>query len=559
MYRFILFFLLLLSFCFGEPLNKEEAFKLSISSDKTGVTVHFNVDESVYLYKDKLKIYIDNTDIGEFLNYPRIQKEGKYDTYIGKFDLFIPFNLIKSSILSEKFKLNVAYQGCSKSGFCYQPMNDEFVGKIIQNEISIQKIQIKENLQSEQDRIASMLDGGKFIAIITFFGYGLLLSLTPCILPMIPILSGIIVAKGGVKSVKHGFLISFVYVFFMSVAYAIAGVLVSAFGASIQGLLQIPSVIIIFSLIFVALALSMFGFYDIQMPSFLQNYINKKSECFRGIFGVGIIGFMSALIVGPCVAAPLAGALLYIANTGDIIFGALALFVMSFGMGVPLLLIGLGSSRLLPKPGFWMEKIKQIFGFLMLAMAIWMLQRVLAAEITYILYGILGVFAAVYLGAFDTVSDGLSKFIKSIAILIFIGSCVLIVNFLTDRSELKMDNFSQAKNNFIYVKNLDTLQKIVDESKKPVMIDFWASWCVSCKELDEITFRNPEVIDRLMNFTLVKIDVTNNTKDDLELMNKFGVFGPPALIFYQNKQELTEKRIIGYIGADELLNILSEI
>lgn len=570
MYRFLVLLFLFFSFSFGAVLSVDDAFKINTSSDKTqGINLNFKVDESVYLYKDKLKITVLGNDITEYLNLPNYEKYDDYEIYKGEFDLFVPFSLLSNFTTKNKLTLDLKYQGCAYSGFCYQPMEATYEVSNTGGELKISKIQRSETpvkvAVSDQDKIAnSFANDGKLMTIITFFGYGLLLSLTPCVFPMIPIVSSIIIAKSGEKrSIKTGLWISFVYLFFMSLAYAIAGVLASVFGASVQGLLQIPAVIIGFSIIFVLLSLSMFGLYNIELPKKFQSYISSKSEKKGGILGVAIMGFLSALVVGPCVAAPLAGALLYIANSGDALLGGIALFVMSMGMGVPLLLVGIGSSRLLPKPGFWMDEIKRAFGFLMLGMAVWMLSRVIGDEISYFLYGVLGIFWAVGLGAFEPASTNGLKFIKAFGLFIFIVSSVLVVNFSVNKFAPNLINknvaIKQDNIEFIKVSNLKELDNILASSDKPVMIDFWASWCVNCKELDEITFMDPKVLLRLKDFTLIKIDVTNGSPDDAALMKKYSVFGPPALIFYKNTKELKNKQIVGFIGANEFLEHIKDI
>ncbi|CUU77327.1 thiol:disulfide interchange protein DsbD [Campylobacter hyointestinalis subsp. hyointestinalis] len=570
MYRFLVLLFLFFSFSFGVVLSVDDAFKINASSDKTqGINLNFKVDESVYLYKDKLKITVLGNDITEYLNLPNYEKYDDYEIYKGEFDLFVPFGLLSNFTTKNKLTLDLKYQGCAYSGFCYQPMEATYEVSNTGGELKISKIQRSETpvkvAVSNQDKIAnSFANDGKLMTIITFFGYGLLLSLTPCVFPMIPIVSSIIIAKSGEKrSIKTGLWISFIYVLFMSLAYAIAGVLASVFGASVQGLLQIPAVIIGFSIIFVLLSLSMFGLYNIELPKKFQSYISSKSEKKGGILGVAIMGFLSALVVGPCVAAPLAGALLYIANSGDALLGGIALFVMSMGMGVPLLLVGIGSSRLLPKPGFWMDEIKRAFGFLMLGMAVWMLSRVIGDEISYFLYGVLGIFWAVGLGAFEPASTNGLKFIKAFGLFIFIVSLVLVVNFSVNKFAPNLINknvaIKQDNIEFIKVSNLKELDNILASSDKPVMIDFWASWCVNCKELDEITFMDPKVLLRLKDFTLIKIDVTNGSPDDAALMKKYSVFGPPALIFYKNTKELKNKQIVGFIGANEFLEHIKDI
>ncbi|EGO0810533.1 protein-disulfide reductase DsbD, partial [Campylobacter lari] len=413
--------------------------------------------------------------------------------------------------------------------------------------------------QNEDEQIANDLSTQNiFITLLTFFGYGLLLALTPCILPMIPILSSLIAMKLKDKpSKKYSFYLSFIYVFFMSLAYAIAGALVGLAGANVQGLLQQPWIIITFAGIFVLLSLSMFGLYELQLPLKFQNFINKKIEGKNGVFGIAIMGFLSALIVGPCVAAPLAGALLYITNSGDVFLGGLSLFVMSFGMGMPLLLIGLGGSFL--KSGAWMLKIKIFFGFIMLIMAVWMLERILSANIILMLYGIIGVFFASFMGLFDEAKTNFDKFKKASMILILAYSLSLILGgSMGSKSLLKPLEFNLASKenssslSFKTIKNLKELKQELQNSTKPVMLEFTATWCENCKLLEEYTFTDTKVQNLLANYTLLKADVTHNSQEDLALMKEFGVFGPPVMIFFNKGEE--KGRIIGYVDANDFLS-----
>ena len=336
------------------------------------------------------------------------------------------------------------------------------------------------------------------------------------------------------------------------------------FGANLQAMLQNPIVIVIFAGIFVALAFSMFGYYEITLPTSWQTRLNKTSEARGkkgGIAGVAIMGFLSALIVGPCVAPPLAGALIYIGQTGDAILGGAALFVMSLGMGLPLLLVGLGAGKYMPKPGGWMEQVSKLFGIVMLAIALWMLERIISDTLFIYASSILLIGSGIYL-----LKVFKSIIVKIITTLIFVYGIILFVgavsgatNVLDPFENLKGSSTAtvkKAKLNWQYVKSVKELNKLVKNSDKPIMVDFFAVWCVSCKELENITFKDNAVMKELSKYKLVKVDVTNNTKDDKALMKKFNLFGPPALIFYKNKQELTKKRVIGYKSPEEFLEIL---
>lgn len=557
---------------FSSPIHPDIAFKVVPEANNTDIKVKFDVNETVRLYKKDLKIHINSSEISEFLNMPEALDYKEFKIYKGKFDIFIPLGLVLSSGNLDKFSLKIDFMACADSGFCYPPLERsfEFIKKDDKYEImpilnAKGEKQKPSSLPNSQNDIANLLKtSGIFTALAVFFGYGLMLSLTPCIFPMIPILSSIIVAKIGTgENVKSGFWISFVYVFAMALAYALIGASASLLGASLQMILQIPAVIMLFTLIFVVLAFGMFGFYEIKMPSKLQTIITKKSEGKSGMGGVFIMGFLSALIVGPCVAAPLAGALLYIAQSGDILLGALALFVMSFGMGVPLLAIGIGSKKILPKPGKWMNLISQIFGFLLLGMAIWMSSRVIGENLALLFYSLLGVIFASFIGIFegDKIRRGVAIFVLIYSILLLIGFASGAKNALKPLENLLISQNSPVKNelNFTKVSNWDELNEIIENSKKPVMIDFWASWCENCKELENITFKDPLVVSKLVNFELVKIDITKSSSEDKALMKKFSIFGPPALVFYKDKKELENLQISGYIEPLRFAKVLDEI
>lgn len=557
---FAVFFIFLnLAFANNGVLSLSEAFKLNTHSDSQGIFLKINLADRIYLYKDQIKVELNSNNITSLLNFPPTQTRENKEVIFKQLELFIPQLLLDDFIKNKQAKLNLVYQGCSEEGLCYRPVYVDYT-LYKQNGIYVinsAKDQFKK--QSEDEQIASDLSTQNiFITLVTFFGYGLLLALTPCILPMIPILSSLIAMKLKDKpSKKHSFYLSFVYVFFMSLAYAIAGALVGFAGANVQGLLQQPWIIITFASIFVLLSFSMFGFYDLQLPLKFQNYINKKIEGKNGVFGIAVMGFLSALIVGPCVAAPLAGALLYITNSGDVFLGGLSLFVMSFGMGMPLLLIGLGGSFL--KSGAWMLKIKTFFGFIMLIMAVWMLERILSANIILMLYGVIGVFFVSFMGLFDEVKNNFDKFKKASMILILVYSLsILLGGFMGSKSLLKPLEFNLASKeidtslNFKTIKNLKELEQELQNSTQPIMLDFTAAWCENCKLLEEYTFKDTRVQNLLAKYTLLKADVTHNTQEDLELMKELNVFGPPVMIFFNKSEE--KGRIIGYVDADEFLN-----
>jgi thioredoxin:protein disulfide reductase len=567
-------------------LEPEDAFKTSFTKNEDSLNFKLDLGKSIYLYDDKLKVIItkpQNIDITEEVN---IVEPVPYEEFIVHFtnqSIDIPFALLKSKVDSNEFEIEVKFQGCSKAGLCYAPMSEKYTlnldgivtkeVKIVEN-ISEKTVETKKTIVStnsdlnETDTIANSLKGGNILLVLaTFFGFGLLLSLTPCVFPMIPILSSIIVGASQKEKMtaSKGFFLSLVYVLSMSLAYTIAGVIAGLFGANLQVALQNSYVLVVFALIFVALAFSMFGYFEIRLPESIQTKLNKTTDGKekQGVAGIAIMGFLSALIVGPCVAPPLAGALVYIGQTGDALLGGMALFVMSLGMGVPLLLIGLGAGRFMPKPGGWMEGITRIFGIVMLGVAIWLLDRVLDATLLMYLWAFLLIGTAVYLRIYKHILA------ETLTIVIFVLGVSLLVGAISGATNpLKpFEKFTSSKGVqvssekliFIKIKNIEELNLAIANSSKPVMLDFWASWCVACKELEEITFKDEEVIKKLQGFTLLKADVSANNDDDKALQKLYGIVGPPGLIFWnKDKEEVSSSKIVGYKNPKDFLQIVNK-
>ncbi len=575
----ILLLICVFVYSFSSSLNQEflepnEAFKPTFTKNEDSLNFKLDLGRDIYLYDDKLKVFITKPEKIEITKDINIPKPVAYQEFIVQFnnlDLTIPFSLLKSKIESNEYEIEIKFQGCSKAGLCYAPMSEKYLitndAKISNQELKKeeQKVEVTTTL-NETDSIASSLkDGNLFLVLVTFFGFGLLLSLTPCVFPMIPILSSIIVgaSKNEDMTARKGFLLSLVYVLSMSVAYTIAGIIAGIFGANLQAALQNPYVLVVFALVFVALAFSMFGYFEIKLPQSIQTRVNKTTDGKekQGIIGIAIMGFLSALIVGPCVAPPLAGALVYIGQTGDAILGGMALFVMSLGMGVPLLLIGLGAGKFMPKPGGWMESITKIFGIVMLAVAIWLLERVLSASVIMSLWALLLLGTAIYL---KTITNMITELLSSV---LFILGVVLLVGLISGATnplnplEKLTGSKSVNTNELVFqkVKNIAELELAIKNSDKPIMLDFWASWCVACKELEEITFKDKEVIQKLQGFTLLKVDVTQNSDEDKALQKMFGVVGPPALVFWdKNKKEVKSSKIVGYKNPKDFLEIINK-
>ena len=564
-------------------LSPQEAFAHSVTKGEDALLVNITPAKHIYLYDNKIKFEIikpKNVDLTKEVKLPPYVQYKEWQVHFDKVDAKIPYSLIKQSVNSNKITFRLSFQGCSKDGICYAPIHEDYEFDLGSSTTA----QNSSNLTQEESIALNLKNSSFIVTIATFFGFGLLLALTPCIFPMIPILSSIIVAQtnsSGKIGMKHSFMLSLVYVLSMALAYTVAGILAGLFGANIQVLLQNPWVIGAFSAIFVLLSFSMFGFYELAMPKFIQNRLTKTSSEMegRGYIGVAIMGFLSALIVGPCVAAPLAGALVYIGQSGDALLGGLALFVMSLGMGMPLLAIGLGAGKYMPKPGTWMNTITAVFGVVMLAMAIWMLSRFVNGTIILFLWTFLTMGSAVYMGALESLGDnksGWKKLIKSIAVILFVYSLFLFVGAFSHATDPLnplgkiLENrvvttsatngvAQEKKSSFTRVKTLKELKNIIATSKKPIVLDFYADWCVSCLELEKYTFTDKRVISKFQNFTVLQVDVTKNSDEDFKIQKEFGLYGPPAILFFNNGVEQKTKRIIGFIEADKFLEHLDSI
>lgn len=574
----ILLLLAIFIYSFSAGLNQSflepnEAFIPTFTKNQDSLDFKLKLGKDIYLYDDKLKIFITKPEKIEITKELNVPKPVAYEEFIVHFDdlnLTIPYELLKSKVESTQYEIEVKFQGCSKLGLCYAPISEKY---LLTLEAKTSKVEVKKEegktvSLNETDSIASSLkDGNLLFVLITFFGFGLLLSLTPCVFPMIPILSSIIVGASQKESMtaSRGFFLSLVYVLSMSVAYTIAGVIAGVFGANLQVALQNPYVLVVFALIFVALAFSMFGYFEIKLPQSLQTRLNKTTDGKekQGIAGIAIMGFLSALIVGPCVAPPLAGALVYIGQTGDALLGGLALFVMSLGMGVPLLLIGLGAGKFMPKPGGWMEGITRIFGIVMLGVAIWLLDRVLDASVIIYLWAILLLGSAVYLKIYKHIlAQLITVVIFLLGVILFVGAVSGATNPLNPLEKFTSSATVQSSSEklvFKKIKNIEELNQAIKESDKPVLLDFWASWCVACKEFEEITFTDVDVIKKLQNFTLLQADVTANNDEDKALQKMFGIVGPPGIIFWdKNKNEVKSSKIVGYKNPKDFLEIINK-
>lgn len=566
-------------------LPPDEAYQLSTFNDSRSFTARWIIAEGHYLYRDKMGITVNDSNIqtgklqlpeGEEKDDPIFNK--KLFVYHNETQVILPFRNTKDSDRDVVFK--VKYQGCSEiSGICYPPQTKEFIVRLSAigsaNAATIQPegtttADSNEPL-SEQDQITETLKhGSTWLTMLVFFGAGLLLAFTPCVFPMIPILCGIIVGQGEDISTRKALFLSIVFVLAMALTYTIVGVLIGLSGENIQAWFQNPWIISAFVGIFVLLSLSMFGFYDLQMPSAIQSKLTAISNSQQGgnILGVAIMGFLSALIVGPCVTAPLVGALIYIADTGDAVLGGMALFSLSMGMGAPLLVIGASAGKILPKAGAWMDAIKAVFGVMLLALGIWLLERVAPEALTMGLWAALLIVSAVYMGALnrlDSTSSGWKTLWKGLGIVILIYGIIIAVGLASGNRNVYqplkgLGAFSAASAQaehikFIQIKGVDGLNKELAKATaagKTVMLDFYADWCISCKEMEAFTFSDPAVQDALKNTVLLQADVTPNDAQDTALYKRFGIIGPPSIMFFdRNGNERKNYRVVGFIPAEK--------
>lgn len=606
---------------FASVLTPQQAFKLTQNADTQGVFVRIELANGIFLYKNRLKVLLNGDDITAYLNLPNFVVKDKEEVFYRALQLDLPRLLLENAKIKQA-KLEIFYQGCADSGFCYRPMSANFEITAQENDknnaFTIAPLSQKSSNSNEFTRY--LQEKNVALILVIFFAYGLLLSLTPCTLPMIPILSSLILAQSIAKSdtkaernsaknvnsssnshlnsgensaksvnlnknsspnltkslnfrensnqnsskstnlaqnisKKRALWLSFVYVFFMSLAYALAGLITASLGASVQGLLQKPAVLAVFALILVLLALACFGVFSLSLPARLQKFNPAKNS--KGVLGVALMGFLSAFIIGPCVVAPLAAALLYIATSGDLVLGALALFVLSFGMGVPLLFVGVGISFI--KAGAWTQRVNVFFGFVMLAMAVWVLSRFTPSSYILVAYGVLGVFFASFMGLWGSAQNGFDKAKKALLTLVLAYSLALFLGGLFGGKDflnplnlsVNSQNFTPTSRlNFEYLTSLNAVNKVLKDNEK-VLLDFTASWCENCKLLDAQTFSDERVQERLKGYKLVKIDISENDSTQTQMMKEFGVFAPPVLIFYEKGAEIS--RFEGFVSANEFL------
>jgi thiol:disulfide interchange protein DsbD len=577
-----------------ELLEPDKAFRLAARVAEAGaIEVRYVIAPGYYMYRDKFRFALEPADAK--LAEPQLPRGkmkrdqffGDVETYRDGVTIRLPFEAARSDIAS--LRLVATSQGCADVGVCYLPQDQKvelrlatlggaFVEAAPGSIGAAPKAPPGPAVGAavgEDGVIAALFRGGFWVLIASFFGFGLLLAFTPCVLPMIPILSGIIVGRGHHVTRIQGLLLSAVYVLGMALTYALAGMAAGLSGAMLAATLQSPWVLGGFAAVFVVLALSMFGFYELQLPVALQSRLAAATNRlpggrFAGVFSMGIL---SALIIGPCVAAPLAGALLYMSQSRDVMLGGSALFAMALGMGVPLLAVGASAGALLPKAGPWMETVKRFFGVMMLAVAIYLVSPFIPVVAQMLAWGILLMVTAVYLRALDPLpvnAHGFERFSKAIGVIALVTGAGFLLgalaggrDVLQPLSGLRVGQTAPsgaAQVAFQRVESEAELERALQAAAgKPVMLDFYADWCVSCKEMERFTFPEPKVQAPLRQMVALKADVTANTAEHAALLRRFRLFGPPGIIFFDREgREIRGLRVIGFQSADKFTAVLEQ-
>ena len=545
-----------------EPLPPDVAFQLELMPQGDGFVAQWNITQAYYLYRDKINITVgDKQVVAQIPSGKTIRDEFFGETQVFRNWLQVPFTVSPAPAPDEPFR--VTYQGCADLGVCYPPITKVWLIKDMVLSASASDAPGLSEARSEQARIATQVgESNVLLTVLAFIGFGLLLTFTPCVLPLIPILSSMITGTGTRITTGRAFVLSLAYVLAMSVSYALAGVAIGLTGESFQIWLQTPWVIGLFVLVFVLLALSMFGLYELKMPTAIQTRLNTVgSEKSGSVVGAAIMGGVSVLIVGPCVTPPLIGALLFIAQTGNAVTGGLALFGLGIGMGIPLLAIGTSLGKWLPRPGPGWEMSKVIFGLLLLAVAIWMLDRVVALTVTQYLGALLLIMAAVYFLRIQGIKTGWRLFWQGLGGVLLIYGVMLAVaaatggaSFFKPLENLVQGNRTHTELVFQPVKGVagfEHYQQQAVQTQQLMMLDFYADWCVACKEMEAFTFNQPQVRNALGGMIKLQTDVTENDAADKALMRQFSIFGPPAILFFDREgQEIPGARLVGFVDAD---------
>jgi thioredoxin:protein disulfide reductase len=558
-----------------EYLDPDVAFVLAGEAQSVNtVLLNWGIQQGYYLYKQRIKV--EPVDPSRPVGAVVLPKgESHVDEYFGEQEIYRESLDATFSVPpgQKTVDVKVTYQGCADAGLCYPPITKTVS---VSMEGAPAAIAATANagggeFVSEQDSYAEKIKNGNlFLVLLSFFGAGLLLAFTPCVLPMVPILSGIIAGGGENISTRRSFMLSVAYVLGMAFTYTAAGIAAGAIGQgfNLQATFNQPWIIAVFSLLFVVLAASMLGLFTIEMPGFIQTRLSSKSnEQQAGTYlGVGVMGALSALIVSACVAPPLIAALTVISQTGDVLRGGLALFVMSIGMGTPLLLVGASAGKLLPRAGAWMDTVKNLFGVLFLAVAAWMLSRIVPGWLSMIFWAVPALVLAWVFWRTRAKTPGGRALSRTLATAASIYGLVLLAGSALGSSNplapIPQLAGQQTHLQFKRIKNLADLEREVaaaSQAGRSVMLDFYADWCVSCKEMEHYTFTDQAVQDALANTTLLQADVTKNDENDQALLRHFGIFGPPTIAFYgADGAERRNFRVVGFMKAAEFAAVVRQ-
>ena len=566
-------------------LEPEKAFRFSARAlDASTVEVTFAIAKGYYMYRERFRFAADG-DPAVRLGAAELPRGIPHkDEFFGEMQIYrndvrirVPVEAAQGGAVS----LVVTSQGCADVGVCYVPMESKASIQLAAAGVperpgmseaprQVDAVPRFSIFASDLD-IARLFEGNFALVLGGFFVFGLLLTFTPCVLPMIPILSGIIAGEGKNLDKLRALSLSVSYVLGMALAYAAAGVAAAFSGSLLAAALQNAWVLGAFALIFVVLALSMFGFYELQLPGFLHQRLHSAHRRLRGgqIASVAAMGLLSAVIVSPCVAAPLAGALLYISQTRDVLLGGGALFAMALGMGVPLIAVGVSEGALLPRAGEWMTGVRRFFGVLLLGVAVWVIAPILPPAAVMLAWAALFIGSAMFLRAIDPLpasASGWLRLWKALGVIVLVFGVALVVGALSgSRDPLRPLAALTGKGGAVAspmpwqrVASLQELQEKLKAPGKPVMLDFYADWCVSCKEMEAFTFSDPRVRAQLDGMLLLQADVTAHTEQDRALLKRFSLFGPPGIVFFDPQgQEIRGLRVIGYQNAERFLKTLS--
>jgi len=593
------------------PLPPEQAFRVeTIALGPGELLARFTMHPDYYLYRDSIEFESEAAGVAiTGMTLPEavaVNDEYFGDTFAYFGEVEIPLSLARPSGPVADLPLAVRFQGCQTDGICYPPMARTIVVQLPAAPTAVERpseapvpsppvgspesaersptepvsvspqYEAESAPESEQDRLARLItEQPMALTLALFVLLGIGLAFTPCVFPMIPILSGIIAGEGENITRGKAFALSLAYVLAMALTYTAVGVIAALMGYNVQAAFQNPWVLSTFALVFVLLALAMFGFYNLQMPAAIQAKLTEISNRQSGgsLIGAAIMGFLSAIIVGPCVTAPLIGILIFISQTGDAVLGGSVLFALSVGMGLPLLAIGVGLGHWLPRAGGWMESVKAVFGVGLLALAIWMLERIVPGAVTMLLWGALAIASGVYLGALtrlEPAAGGWRKLWQATGVILlvlgimqFVGAAAGGNDWLRPLQPFAGGSGSGpatiAQPQFTEVDDLDQLERAVAAARRPVFLDFYADWCLDCKRMERSTFPNPAVARKMAEFDLLKIDMTDFSDRHQAVLNEFGLIGPPAYLFFNDGEELDRYRMFGFMPPEDFVAHLARV